>query len=233
MLADVRLRANESGTHESAPIAAARRVACCGRPPFVLPGFRMTRRFRGRIAAPRTRLPIAVAGQTRGTVAGDGGQPGRFKNREPGVRDVRPQQEDWPAGRSRAGDPMRIAARRASGYPPKVGPDGAQISLAALRAHESSGPGPTGARSPRGREIAWRPCRHRAGSDWTRWRGIGGGKGLPGPAPFLRALGTKGRRGIRARREPPGLPVDHRRRSRTPPGDREQRNALRGQSSSE
>src|SRR5439155_986756 len=64
----IRLRDNSIGDFESYLESEPMRVACCGgtrveRLPFVMPGFRMTRRFFERIAALCTRLPIAVVAQ--------------------------------------------------------------------------------------------------------------------------------------------------------------------------
>ncbi len=56
------------GDFETCLEAEPVRVACCGgtrteRLPFVMPGFRMRRQFFERIAAPCTRLPIAIVAQ--------------------------------------------------------------------------------------------------------------------------------------------------------------------------
>ena len=64
----IRLRDCSIGDFETYLEAEPMRVACCGgtrveRLPFVMPGFRMTRRFFERIAALCTRLPIAVVAQ--------------------------------------------------------------------------------------------------------------------------------------------------------------------------
>src|SRR5207245_7862900 len=64
----IRLRDSSIGDFETYLEAEPMRVACCGgtrveRLPFVMPGFRMTRRFFERIAALCTRLPIAVVAQ--------------------------------------------------------------------------------------------------------------------------------------------------------------------------
>ena len=64
----IRLRDSSIGDFETYLEVEPMRVACCGgtrveRLPFVMPGFRMTRRFFERIAALCTRLPIVVVAQ--------------------------------------------------------------------------------------------------------------------------------------------------------------------------
>jgi transposase len=64
----IRFRDSSIGDYETYLEVTPMRVACCGgtrteRLPFVMPGFRMTRRFFERIAALCTRLPIAVVAQ--------------------------------------------------------------------------------------------------------------------------------------------------------------------------
>jgi len=64
----IRFRDGSIGDFETYLEVEPMRVACCGgtrveRLPFVMPGFRMTRRFFERIAALCTRLPIAVVAQ--------------------------------------------------------------------------------------------------------------------------------------------------------------------------
>src|SRR2546426_9183438 len=64
----IRFRDSSIGDFETYLEVEPMRVACCGgtrieRLPFVMPGFRMTRRFFERIAALCTRLPIAAVAQ--------------------------------------------------------------------------------------------------------------------------------------------------------------------------
>ena len=68
MAESIRFRDSSIGDYETYLEVEPMRVACCGgtrveRLPFVMPGFRMTRRLFERIAALCTRLPIAVVAQ--------------------------------------------------------------------------------------------------------------------------------------------------------------------------
>src|SRR3989449_5244822 len=150
-----RVRDSSIGDFETYLETEPMRVACCGgtrveRLPFVMPGFRMTRRFFERIAALCTRLPIAVVAQMA--------------------------QLSW------------ATVAKVDGRAIELGLGARALDLTQLRWIGVD-------------EVSWTGGRRYftivtdLASGRVVW--IGDGKGRRGLLPFLRVLGTKGRRKIR------------------------------------
>src|SRR2546428_11733210 len=151
----IRFRDGSIGDFETYLEVEPMRVACCGgtrveRLPFVMPGFRMTRRFFERIAALCTRLPIEVVGQMA--------------------------QLSW------------ATVAKVDGRAIELGLGARALDLTQLRWIGVD-------------EVSWTGGRRYftivtdLASGRVVW--IGDGKGRRGLLPFLRVLGTKGRRKLR------------------------------------